>query len=181
VVAAIALYPFARIVKNHGGHIECSGQPGAGTTFSIFFPTVDQDVKPEEPARRVAPLEGGTETILLVDDEEPLRELGEDTLSAFGYSVLTAADGEKGLEIYRQDPERIDLVILDLIMPGMGGRRCLEKLLETNPEAKVIIASGYSDSGPVKETLEAGARSFIGKPYEISQILEIVRDVLDES
>jgi len=123
---------------------------------------------------------GGTETILLVDDEQSLRDLGKDTLTAFGYSVLTASDGETGLGIYRHDPERIDLVILDLIMPGMGGVRCLERLLEVDPGARVIVASGYSDDWPIKETQELGAHSFIAKPYEIRQLLEIVRDVLDE-
>ncbi|HPA16069.1 MAG TPA: response regulator, partial [Desulfobacterales bacterium] len=83
------------------------------------------------------------------------------------------------LEIYRGNRERIDLIILDLIMPGMGGRKCLEKILEFDPEAKVLIASGYGATGPIRETMDAGARGFISKPYHMRNILNTVRNILD--
>ena len=101
-------------------------------------------------------------------------------LSKFRYTVLTAPDGESALEIYHEKKEKIDLIILDLIMPGMGGRKCLEKLLKINPQVRVLIASGYSVNGPTKEALEAGAKGFISKPYDVRQMLKAVRKALDE-
>jgi PAS domain S-box-containing protein len=166
------------IVQSHGGHITCSSKPNIGTTFRIYFPAREQEVEFEK-AIEANMLQGGNETILMVDDEEFIRELGEQTLTAFGYKVVTAVDGETAVEIYRREKKRIDLVILDLIMPGMGGKRTLEELLKIDPKAKVVISSGYSEIEPIKQTIEAGAKSFISKPYEITQILKVVREVLD--
>jgi CheY-like chemotaxis protein len=126
-----------------------------------------------------APIKGGTETILLVDDEESIRQLGQEMLGSFGYTVLTVPDGEGALELYEKENEHVDLVILDLSMPGMGGKRCLEKLVEMNPRVKVIIASGYSFNGPSKDAIDAGAKGFVGKPYEVRQMLQVIREVMD--
>jgi PAS domain S-box-containing protein len=167
------------IVKNHGGHITCSSVPGAGTTFKIYLPAMEHkapSAEEEEPAS----LEGGTETILLVDDEEFILDLGKQIFARCGYSVFTALDGETALEFYRKQQGNIDLVILDLVMPGMSGRECLEGLRNINPKAKVVITSGYSDTGPMKEAIEAGAKSFIGKPYEMKQLLQVAREALDQ-
>jgi DNA-binding NtrC family response regulator len=114
-----------------------------------------------------------------VDDEAAIREIGKDILARFGYTVITAPDGESALEIYREKKEEIDLIILDLIMPGMGGRRCLEEILKINLKTKVLIASGYSVNGPTKEALKAGGKGFISKPYGIKQMLKAVREALD--
>ena len=166
------------IVKSHGGHIACSSTVDVGTTFRIYLPAIEEPVRPAASGRPVKAA-GGTETILFVDDEEAIRTVGRTMLENSGYTVLTAADGESALEVFRRERGRVDLVLLDLIMPGMGGQRCLERLLELDPEVKVIVASGYSDSRPMKETLEAGAVEFIGKPYEMKKILRLIRDVLD--
>ncbi|MBL7180335.1 MAG: PAS domain S-box protein [Desulfobacterales bacterium] len=168
------------IVKSHHGYITCYSEPGAGTSFKIYFPAMDKEAGPEEQEIEVS-VKGGTETVLLVDDEDAIRDLGKQILEKFGYNVLTAVDGESALDLYRREQGRIDLVILDLIMPGMGGMRCLEELLKSNARAKVVIASGYSDTGPVKETIEKGAKNFIGKPYVIRKMLEMVRQVIDEN
>ncbi|NIR16763.1 MAG: response regulator [Desulfobacterales bacterium] len=125
--------------------------------------------------------EGGSETILLVDDEEPIRGLGTQILEEFGYTVLTAANGEGALQLYSEEQEKIDMIILDLIMPGMGGKHCLVELLKINLEAKVAIASGYSPDGPTKEILKNGAKGFISKPYDLRQMLKVVREVLDQN
>jgi len=168
------------IVKSHNGHITCYSEPEEGTIFKVYFPaiqTMDRFVRPrEEPSVS----RGGTETILLVDDEDPIRILGIQILEEFGYTVLSAADGESALQIYQEEHEKIKLVILDLIMPGMGGKRCLVELLKVNPEAKVAIASGYSPDGPTREILKNGAKGFVSKPYDIRQILTVVREVLDQ-
>lgn len=169
------------IVKSHEGYIMCYSEPGQGTTFKIYLPAIEGNTEDRvsEQKEKTMP-EGGNETILLVDDEQLLRDIGKDMLEQFGYTVIVAQDGESALELYREKEKDISLIILDLIMPGMGGKRCLEKLLTMNPGIKVVIASGYSINGHGKDALEAGARAFVSKPYELKQMLRVVRKVLDE-
>ena len=114
-----------------------------------------------------------------MDDEEPLRKLGQLLLSREGYHVITAGSGEEALEVYQQKKESIDLIILDVSMPGMGGHNCLVEILKINPQAKVLIASGYSANGQLKDTLAAGASGYIAKPFERAKMLNIVRSILD--
>ena len=166
------------VVKGHGGHIECVSEHDAGTDFKIYLPAANQAVVTETAVEENLPA-GGTETILLVDDEALVRDIGRKSLTRFGYTLLTVEDGMHAVDLYRQEHHRIDLVLLDLIMPKMSGRRCLEALLEVNPRAKIVIASGYSETGPVKEALGAGAKGFISKPYDVKNLLKVVRQVLD--
>jgi len=114
-----------------------------------------------------------------VDDEAPLLDFGEQMLIRFGYTVLKAPNGETAVKLYREKKEVISIIILDMIMPGMGGMRCLEELLKIKPEAKVIITSGYYMNDKKRYTIEAcGAEGFIRKPYDVDQMLKLVRDVL---
>ena len=124
--------------------------------------------------------EGGDETILVVDDEDSIRELVKQVLEQYGYQVLQAHNGERALEIYRDHAGRIDLVILDLGMPGMSGHVCLKRLLDLDPDLKVIIASGYSPNDSAKETKDSGAAGFIGKPYRLTDLLNTIRQILDK-
>ena len=165
-------------VKSHNGHIVCYSEVDKGTTFKIYLPVVEQEAEWREEEAE-GDIEGGTETILLVDDEELIRKLGDRILTKFGYTVLTATDGESALAVYREEQQRIHLVILDLIMPGMGGRKCLEKLMKVNPSAKVLIASGGPPGGPTKESPRARAKGFVSKPYNLRQLLTAVRNALD--
>jgi len=168
------------IVKSHNGHIICESQPNQGTTFRIYlpaFPDADPRIAPPKETKRP---EGGTETILLVDDELPVREAAAEILGHFGYRVWCAADGETALDIFSREAARIHLVILDLSMPGMGGNQCLKEILKRDPAARIIISSGYAANGPARETLKSGACEFIGKPYQASDIAAKVRQVLDE-
>lgn len=167
------------IVKSHRGYITCHSESGNGTTFKVYFLALEQEAEPEETETK-APIKGGTETILLVDDEKSIRNLGKQMLEKFGYTVLTAVDGESGLDLFRRKQDKIHLVILDLIMPGIGGKQCLAEILKLNTRAKVIIVSGYSDNLPTKETFETGAKDFLAKPYKIRAMLQAVRDALDE-
>jgi len=162
------------IVRNHGGLITCHSEPGEGTGFKIYFPAISSVTEKyeEDPngAEETAP---GTETILLVDDEALLRDLGEQILSRFGYTVLKSSDGESALEEYHRKKGAISLVILDLIMPGMGGVRCLEELRRIDPEVKVIITSGYSINKHMERVIREGAKGFIGKPYKSASCLKL--------
>ncbi|UCE83964.1 MAG: PAS domain S-box protein [Deltaproteobacteria bacterium] len=167
------------IVKNHGGYVMCSSEPGAGATFEIYLPAIEKMVEPIDD-EVIEPQQGGGETILLVDDEDFIRELGKEMLERFGYNLVTATNGEGALEIYRQRNGEIDLVILDLIMPGIGGKRCLEELLEIDPQVRVVIASGYSFNVLTREAPKAGVSGFINKPYDMRQMLKVVRGVLDK-
>lgn len=167
------------IVKSHRGHIFCYSEPGRGTSFKVYLPTIETEQLHDDTQRRDIPA-GGDETILLVDDEEAVRMLGERILSRFGYSVLCAADGREGLEIFVKEKNAISLVILDLIMPEMGGKECLEEILKIDPSARVVIASGYAANGQIDAALEEGAMASIRKPYEARHMLEVVRRLLDD-
>ncbi|SHO49743.1 ATP-binding protein [Desulfopila aestuarii] len=165
------------IVKNHQGHIVCDSEPGKGTAFIIYLPAIDllPDQAKIDPA---TDLPGGVETLLLVDDEPYIRELGQKILTQFGYTVICAESGEMALRIAEEQREQIQLVILDIIMPGMGGEQCMKWLLADFPSLKVIIASGYSDIATQENVLRDGL-TFINKPYNVGEMLRIVRKVLD--
>jgi len=170
------------IVKNHNGYTVCYSEPGQGTVFKVYFPVlgaienVEQAYVEHEKVNEVC---GGNETILLVDDEKSILDTTCDILDQHGYTVISAETGEEAVEIYKREGNRIDLAILDIGMPGMGGHKCFRELLKINPEIKVLIATGYSANGKVKETLESGAAGFIGKPYRLIDMVKKVREVLD--
>lgn len=166
------------IVKAHGGHIQCYSEPDHGTTFRIYLPVMEQErVQERETPEEICP-ENGSETILFVEDEKPLRKMGQEALETFGYTVLPAASGEEALEIYKVKGQEIDLVLLDLNMPGMGGHRCLRELLKKNPLVKVLISSGYSANGQAMEVMTSGAKGFIAKPWQLKDLKLKIREVL---
>jgi two-component system, cell cycle sensor histidine kinase and response regulator CckA len=165
------------IVQQHSGHVRCDSEVGKGTTFHVILPAIaaDEATGTAEMAPAHAP---GTGTILVVDDEEFVRELGARVLAKEGYTVLQASNGKEALEICEAEGERIDMVILDLIMPGMGGRECLAELLRICPQLKILVASGYSGDASVNECLDLGAKSFVSKPFRVQHLLEQVRRVM---
>jgi len=120
----------------------------------------------------------GTETIILVEDEDMVSELTKTILERSGYTVLTASNGKEALDLYEKERDRVALVILDLIMPGMGGEQCLEELRKIDPNVKIVVTSGYPINGATKETIKSLASGFVGKPYNVKNILRAVRDAL---
>ncbi len=165
------------IVEQHGGYINCDSKPGHGTTYRAYFPAATASESNPGPYES-RPLDG-TETILVADDEEEIRNLASRFLSSRGYDVITAENGQEALEAYRRETSKISLVILDLIMPKVGGRQCLGELLKIEPTVRVIIATGYSDIENRDELIRAGAKGFVGKPFQALYLLKTVRDVLD--
>jgi len=167
------------IVQSHHGLILCESSRDTGTTFRVYLPVPDREgAVPEIETRKKGDYRGA-ETIIIVDDEPDILDIGQNTLEQFGYTVLMARSGEEAIEIYSRQGNRIDLVILDLGMPGMGGEKCLQELLRMNPSVKVLIASGYAATQTVQGILEAGATGFMAKPYRLEDMLKKVREVLD--
>jgi two-component system cell cycle sensor histidine kinase/response regulator CckA len=166
------------IVHGHGGRIYVDSAPGMGTTFRIYLPASKRATAPKAgPA--TAPSRG-SETLLLVDDEEKVLEVSRKLLEALGYDVLAAGDGTTALELYRINRGRINLVILDLVMPGMGGTEVYEKLREIDPAVRVLVSSGYSMDGEARKVLDRGGRGFIQKPFSLRELSGTIRRILDD-
>ncbi|MDJ0990301.1 MAG: response regulator [Desulfobacterales bacterium] len=166
------------IVQNHDGKIICRSAPGKGTAFHIYLPAV------EAVEERVTPTDaddhvGGNEILLMVDDDDITLATGKKQLEKAGYTVITATDGEKALKIYSAQKDAIDLVLLDLMMPGMGGAKCLQALYRLEPKVKVIITSGHYPEGRRLQIIEECARACLHKPYPTSRLLATIREVLD--
>ncbi|NLN59255.1 MAG: PAS domain S-box protein [Deltaproteobacteria bacterium] len=167
------------IIRNHNGYIFCNSEPGGGTCFDMYLPAMDQPHGVQAPHREAeGGMPAGHETILLVDDENSLLETGEELLSFLGYNVITAETGEKALEWVEREKERISLVILDLMMPGMSGEKCLQGILGIAPAMKVIVASGYAARATAEKIERQGAAAFIKKPYQLDDLSKIIREVL---
>ncbi|WP_045221075.1 hybrid sensor histidine kinase/response regulator [Desulfonatronum thioautotrophicum] len=168
------------IVKAHGGYIQCYSEPKTGTTFRVYLPAVELGDVTQVERMPEPSLQGGNETILVVDDEPEIRELTRDALEMLGYSVKVAFNGEQALNIYREHGKSIHLVLLDLNMPGMGGYKCLKELLRLDREVKVVVASGYKANARGKDMLASGAKGFLGKPFMLKELAAMVRRALDE-
>ncbi len=170
------------IVKNHGGFINCYSEVGHGTTFNIYFPESEKAIVDEERGRDdelVTGVPGGGETILFIDDEDEILAVGRKILGSLGYRVITAPDGKTSLEIYTDRGDEIDLVVLDYVMPGMGGREVFETLLRIDPDVRVLLSSGYSSNNQVAHMLENGCKGFIQKPYDAVRMARKIREILD--
>ncbi len=169
------------MVKQAGGAVEVRSGVGKGTTFEVYLPACGEAPAeaPEAAGAGEPESPGGRETILLVEDERNVRDLCARILGECGYRVLRAADGIEALALCRGGGERIDLLVTDVVMPGMNGKELSNRLLALQPGLKVLFMSGYTDDAIVSHgVLEEGV-SFIGKPYSPSALARKVRDVLD--
>jgi PAS domain S-box-containing protein len=167
------------IVEKHDGWIICHSQPSLGTTFKIYFPAT-QTVPQEQYFEKIEPPMGQGETILLVDDEPDYVLTTSGLLASANYSVITALNGKEALDLYEKRREEIKLVILDLIMPEMGGKECLQGLLSMDANSSVIMVSGFEMEGLAEELRAAGAKAFILKPFYMPQLLEKIRKIIDQ-
>jgi two-component system cell cycle sensor histidine kinase/response regulator CckA len=168
------------IIKNHGGIINVYSTKGQGTTFTIYLPTTEGDISEQGVEEREKKIHKGHETLLLVDDEEIIVDVGGAMLTALGYKVLLARSGGEAIELYKKNKDKIALVILDMIMPDMGGGDAYDILKHINPDVMVLLSSGYSINGRATEILERGCDGFIQKPFSISQLSEAIRKILDK-
>ncbi len=165
------------IIKNHGGIITVHSKVGRGTTFDIYLPLSNKTIRQE--TFDSEELIKGTEKLLLVDDEAMILEVGQALLEKLGYQVLTADSGHKALEIIRNKGDKIDLVVLDLIMPGMEGGQVFDHVREILPQIPVMLSSGYAISGQANKIMKRGCNGFIQKPFNISTLSKKVREILD--
>ena len=164
------------IVKGHGGIISVSTEKGRGTTFYIYLPLSKKTVERVEPVSQ--DVLKGRETILLVDDEETVISVSKDMLEALEYSVLTARSGQEAVVVFEKNHDLIDLVILDVIMPDMGGEETFNQLRRIDPSVCVILSSGYSLDGLAMKIMDQGCKAFIQKPFTINVLSQKLRDVL---
>jgi len=166
------------IIKNHEGFITVYSKKGKGTTFNIYLPASKKGIQKEKTSSKE--ILKGNETILIIDDEEEILKVTAEMLKSLGYKVIIANDGKEAIEIYQKNKKDIQLVILDIIMPGMNGKEVYETLRTIDPKIKVIISSGYSFNNQINEILKQKCAAFIQKPFSLKELSQIIRKVLDK-
>ena len=166
------------IIKNHNGIINVYSEKSHGATFKIYLPASDKKIHIDK--QPTVKLLRGKETILLVDDEKMVSDIGKEVLKKLGYTAITAASGTEAIRFFKKHKNEIDLVILDMVMPDMSGSETYDHIKKINPDIKVLLSSGYSINGGATDILNRGCNGFIQKPFNLNQISRKIREILDE-
>lgn len=161
------------IAKNHGGLVTVESTPGLGTTFQVLLPVTVESAKLDDRSDSEPPVHGRGK-ILVVEDEEVVRKLATDILGWLGYETVTACDGVEAVEYYSGHNDDIDLALIDINMPRMGGRECYQRMKEINPALRAVLSTGYSRDGAAQEILDDGIQGFVQKPFQASQLSEAI-------
>jgi PAS domain S-box-containing protein len=164
------------IIKSHGGYINVYSELDQGTTFTIYLPASGKEAV--EDAEVTADIIKGTGTILLIDDEKMILEVGRELLEELGYTVLPATSGQEAIDVYQKEPHKIDMIIMDMIMPGMSGSETFDRLKAINPDVKILLSSGYSVDGQATNILRRGCDGFIQKPFNMNQLAEKIQKIM---
>ena len=164
------------IIKSHSGYIDVHSEKEKGTTFTIYLPASEKEAVREKSVP--AAMLKGIGTILLIDDEKMILDVGRELLEELGYTVLSALSGREALDIFQKNSDKIDLVIMDMIMPGMGGGETFDRLRAINPNIKVLLSSGYSVNGQASKILHRGCDGFIQKPFNLNQLAEKIGKIM---
>ena len=166
------------IIKSHHGYIEVESSKGKGTTFRIYLPASEKEI--QKTVETTDEIVKGAETVLLVDDEDIILEVSCELLETIGYRVLTAGCGKESIEIYKNNRDKIDIVVLDMVMPDINGAVVYKRLKEINPDVKVLLSSGYSIDGHATEILNQGCDGFIQKPFTLQSLSRKIKDILEK-
>ncbi|MFC1858169.1 PAS domain S-box protein, partial [Thermodesulfobacteriota bacterium] len=164
------------IIKGHGGYIEVESKKGKGAVFGMYLPASTQEI--QKKSEKTPTIMAGEGVVLLVDDEEIVLDVSAQILENLGYTVIKARTGKEAVEIYQEHKDSIDITILDMIMPGMGGGEAYDRIREIDRHVKVILSSGYSMDGQAYEILERGCDGFIQKPFNMNQLSQKIQEVL---
>ena len=166
------------IIKNHGGFIGVESEIGVGSTFTIHLPASEE--KTEEEDQPESKPDRGRGTVLIIDDEEMIVDVGRQMLEALGYIVLTAGGGREGIDIFQRNAKSVDLVILDMIMPDLSGRETFEALRRRSPAVNVLLSSGYSLDSQAKDMMAEGCKGFIQKPFTMAELSRKIREMIEK-
>jgi len=166
------------IVKNHGGFILVDSEKDVGTSFTIYLPASDKT--PEKEEKKDEGVEKGSGTVLLVDDEDMILSVGRGMLERLGYTVIAAQGGREGVRLFGENAGKIDLVILDMVMPEFSGRETFEAMRRQDPGVKVLLSSGYSLDGQARQLMDSGCNGFIQKPFTMAELSKKISEILKE-
>jgi two-component system cell cycle sensor histidine kinase/response regulator CckA len=164
------------IVKSHGVYINVYSELDQGTTFTIYLPASGKEAAADEEV--AAAIIKGSGTILLIDDEKMILDVGRELLEELGYTVLPVLGGQEAIDVFEKNRDKIDLIIMDMIMPGMSGSETFDRLKEIKPDARILLSSGYSIDGQATKILQRGCDGFIQKPFNMNQLAEKIQKIL---